>query len=102
MRTSQNKTWLAGALCALFLCAGCFGPMNATMRLKTWNRKIENRWLGEGVFLAFRYIPVYGAFFLGDVLIFNSMEFWGMDNPVAPPAPEDIQRVQELDAERMG
>lgn len=102
MKVQKNTTWLLGILCAVMLTTSCIGPMNASGRVKTWNRKIENRWLGEGVFLVFRYFPVYTACFLGDVLIFNSIEFWGGKNPIKPPKPEDIERVKELDAERMG
>jgi hypothetical protein len=30
-------------------------------------------------------IPVYGIAYLGDIIIFNSIEFWGGENPISPP-----------------
>jgi hypothetical protein len=53
----------------------CIGPFNATSRLHTWNREIENPWAAEAVYLPLRVLFVYPAFFVGDVLIFNSIEF---------------------------
>jgi hypothetical protein len=91
-----KRACLVGALSAVFLGAGCIGPMNASSRLKTWNREIENRWAAEGVFLVLRYVPVYAACFLGDVLIFNSIEFWGGENPIDPVDPERVSAIADL------
>lgn len=103
--TKTKKTVIAAALVVLAsLTSACVGPMNATSRLKTWNREIENRWAGEAVYLLLR-VPwggIYGLVFLSDVLFFNSIEFWGGENPVDPVAPERHQRVRELDARRHG
>jgi hypothetical protein len=95
-------TLVAGALLSTVLFSGCFGPMNASSRLATWNREIENRWVGEAVFLPMRIFYVYTVAFLGDVLIFNTIEFWGGKNPVDPVAPERLEAVRELDAKRHG
>ena len=83
---------------------GCIGPMKATQRLKTWNREIENRWGGEVVFVLFSvpYGGVYGLFFVADVLVLNSIGFWGGTNPVDAPDPERLKHVEELDAQRHG
>lgn len=92
-----------GFLCALALAAlgtSCIGPFNATSRIHTWNREIDNRWAGEGVFLVFRALPVYTAAFVGDVLIFNSFEFWGAKNPIDPPSKERLQALAEADDAR--
>jgi hypothetical protein len=95
------KRILAAAL-VLALTTGCFGTMNATSRLKTWNREIENRWAGQGTYVLLR-IPwggVYGLFFLSDVLFFNSVEFWGGTNPVDPVDPARLQALRAADLER--
>ncbi len=94
-----KKTWVLGALLAVVLGAGCLGPMNATTQLKTWNREIENRWVGEGVFLVLRY-PAYGLCFLGDVLIFNSFQFWGYENPIDPIDPARVAAIGDLEGYR--
>ena len=101
----MKKTVIAASLAVLSVfTSACIGPMNATIRLKTWNREIENRWAGDGAYLLLRlpYGGVYGLVVLSDVLLFNSVEFWGGENPVDPVSKERIRRVRELDARRHG
>ena len=101
----MRKTLLATALLAVMLfSSACIGTMNATSRLKTWNREIENRWAGEAVYVLLRipYGGVYGLVFLSDVLLFNSVEFWGGENPVEPVNPDRIRAITELDKRRHG
>lgn len=93
---------IAGALLSTVLFTGCFGPMNASSRLNTWNREIENRWVGEAVFLPLRLFYVYTVCGVADLLIFNTIEFWGGKNPVDPVTPERLEAVRELDKERHG
>lgn len=91
------------ALCLVaVLTAGCFGPMNASGRLKTWNQEIENRWGGELTYILLKipYGGVYVIFFLGDALIFNPIEFWGGTNPIDPVDPERRKQVKKLDERR--
>lgn len=101
----MKRTILISALLGVMVFAsGCFGTMNATGRVKTWNREIENRWAGEAVYIGLR-IPwggVYGLVFLSDVLVFNSLEFWTGENPVDPVDPARLVQIKELDARRHG
>ena len=92
-------------ICVLLsMSVGCIGPMNATARVRTWNREIENRWMGELVYTLFRvpYGGYYTVLFLSDVIIWNSIEFWGGTNPIDPPDPERLEKIKELDARRHG
>lgn len=74
-------------LAVAVLFQSCYGPFNATRSLHKWNGEIsENEWGQEGMFLVLNIIPVYGLWMLGDVLIFNSIEFWGGENPIDPPS----------------
>jgi len=100
----KKSALIVGLLILSVFSSACIGPMNATGRLKTWNREIENRWTGEGAYLLLRmpYGGVYGLVFLSDVLVFNAIEFWGGENPVEPVAPERLERVRQLDAQRHG
>ena len=93
-----KRSFLALAATAL-LCTSCLGPNNAVRRVHTWNREIENRWLGEAVYFVIR-MPVYIPCFLGDILIFNSIEFWGGTNPIDPPSPDRVQAILAKDAAR--
>lgn len=74
-------------LLALFLAlsimtTSCIGTFSLTNGLYGWNESITNRFGRAGVFFAFVVIPVYGITLLSDLLIFNSIEFWGGSNPV--------------------
>jgi len=76
---------VTAALGLTLLTVSCYGPFNATRRVHEWNGEVGNTWVNEGVFLAFVILPVYGFASLGDALIFNTIEFWGGENPVNPP-----------------
>lgn len=81
---SRRSSFLGLALCLLVLCQGCYGPFNAVRRIHNWNGTFENEWAQEGMFLVL--IVPYGLWTLGDMLIFNSIQFWGGTNPVDPPS----------------
>ncbi len=97
----RKNMFTRGLLCVLALGAlstSCIGPFNTTRRIHTWNREIENRWVGEAVYLPFRFVIMFAA--VGDLLIFNSLEFWGADNWIDPPAKARIDRLREQDEAR--
>ncbi len=77
---------IVGVLCLSIFASGCYGPFNMTRRVHHWNGTVsENEWAQEGVYLLLNIIPVYGIAVFLDSLIFNSIEFWGGENPVSPP-----------------
>jgi hypothetical protein len=76
--------------------------MNATRRMHAWNRGIENRWAGEAVYTVLCVVPGYLLAIVGDILIFNYFEFWGVENPMAPPSPGQLKEIEELDEDRHG
>jgi hypothetical protein len=83
----MKKRMLAGALALSLLATSCLGPDNLFNGLHEWNKKAtDGKWGNEIIFVAFTIIPVYGFAWLGDVIIFNSFEFWGGKNPIEPPA----------------
>ena len=86
MRKSIKAATLASLLLLGSLTSGCYGPFNLTRNLHHWNGSIENKWGREGVFLVLAIFPVYAICMLGDAIIFNSIEFWGGDNPIKPSA----------------
>jgi hypothetical protein len=100
----KRKILVTALLGVMIFMAGCIGPMNATSRVKTWNREIENRWGGELVYVLFSipYGGVYGVLFLSDVILWNSIDFWGGENPIDRVDPARIQALRELDKERHG
>ena len=73
----MRKAFLALALaCTLFL-SGCLGPNNAQRSTLAWNATLtEMNWLNEVLFL-FPLGIVHALAGFGDVLIFNTMNYWG-------------------------
>ena len=86
MRKSIKAATLAGLLLFGSMTTSCTGPFNLTRNVHHWNTSIENKWGEEGMFLVFVILPVYGICMLGDAIIFNSIEFWGGENPITPTA----------------
>jgi len=79
----MKKSLLAAALALTMLGTSCLGPNNAFNNLNRWNQKVtDSKWANEGIFLVLNIIPVYGLWYYGDILIFNSIEFWGGENPI--------------------
>jgi hypothetical protein len=77
--------------------SGCFGSFALTRKLWSFNKNIsENKFVEWLVFLVLVIIPVYQLFTLGDAIIFNSIEFWTNDNPLAQGGAVENERVVEL------
>ena len=64
------------------LLTGCTGPFALTKKLHIWQTGFEDKWVDEVAFLGCIIIPAYPIATLGDALIFNSIEFWGGENPI--------------------
>ena len=75
---------------------GCYGSFSLTSKLHNWNGQVSNaKFVNELVFLGLCIIPAYELCCLGDALIFNSIEFWGGQNPVAMKAG-DVEEGQVM------
>lgn len=102
----KKATYFALAALAL-LGAGCVGKNSSFCLhrgLSEWNRTWhEEKWMNELVFVGLHIIPVYQICKLGDVLIFNSIDFWTGDNPMkgafagVDPQGEEYQIVSNGD-----
>ncbi len=77
------------ALCLLgLLTPSCLGPFNAHNSLRNWNAELTDQdWINEVAFIGLHIIPVYGLAYLGDILIFNTVDYWSGDNPISEPGP---------------
>lgn len=62
---------------------GCTGPFKLTKKVHAWHRGQDGKWVDELCFLGVVILPVYFFATLGDAIIFNSIEFWGGENPIA-------------------
>ena len=83
---------LAPCLLACALATSCIGPFNTFNGLASWNsRATESKILNELIFAGLVIIPVYQLAGVADALIFNSVEFWGAENPIGEPKPFQSQ-----------
>jgi hypothetical protein len=74
---------LVSALTLGLFCGSCLGPNKLFNGLHDWNMQVsDSRWVNELVFLGFTILPVYGIAYLADIVVFNSIEWWGGDNPM--------------------
>jgi len=78
--------------------SGCYGPFNLTRKFYQWQdeagtsvsgKSVDKKWGQEGVFLITGI--AYAVTFLGDLVIFNSIEFWGGKNPITAKNVKSIQ-----------
>lgn len=70
-------------LAASITMTSCLGSFNAWTGLRDWNDGLTNsKFLDNLVFWGLNIIPVYGIFALGDLIIFNPIEFWTGSNPI--------------------
>lgn len=93
----MKKSIISTALAVSILCTSCLGSFSAFNGLKDWNQELsDSKFVNNLVFWGLNIIPVYGLFFLGDVVIFNVIEFWSGSNPIAMSEGEfETQIVQK-------
>ncbi|MGI0015958.1 MAG: DUF3332 family protein [Nitrososphaera sp.] len=82
----------------------CYGPFNLTRTLYKWNSNVKGtgdvntKWMRELVFLGLVILPAYGFSLLLDALIFNSIEFWGGENPIKMSRHGEDGQIQTIQA----
>ncbi len=83
------------ALAMLTASTGCIGRNHSFAlfnNILDWNRKCsDNEWVNEIVFLLFCFVPVYGISLFADAVVFNSIDFWTGENPIASVQGTDAQ-----------
>lgn len=63
--------------------SACFGSFNLTRKVYGFNKGVSNdKFVRELVFLAFNFVPVYGAAGFIDAVVVNTVEFWTGKNPI--------------------
>lgn len=80
----MKKNVLCSLMATSLLFTSCIGSFTAFTSLRDWNESVtDNQFGNELIFIALWVVPVYQIATLGDLLIFNAIEFWGGDNPIA-------------------
>lgn len=81
MNTLLKKAAATLAVGITLATTSCIGPNNLYNQVHTWNSKVsDSKYLNELLFLGMNIVPVYGVCWIGDHLIFNSVEFWSGKN----------------------
>ena len=83
----MKKALIALTLCSTLSLPSCLGPNHLYTNLGNWNATVtEMNWLNEVIFLGLNIIPVYPIFLWGDIVIFNTIDYWsGKDTWPADP-----------------
>ncbi len=92
----KKALFAALALCSLVaMTTGCIGGKNGfslTRKVYQWNQNAaDERWVNEILFLGCCIFPVYGLSAFADAVLFNSIEWWSGDNPIASTTGVDAQ-----------
>ncbi|MEW7278737.1 DUF3332 domain-containing protein [Aquimarina sp. 2201CG1-2-11] len=94
----MKKQTICIALATSILFSSCLGSFSAFNGLRDWNDGVtDSKFLDNLIFWGLNIVPVYGLFFIGDVLIFNTIEFWSGSNPVAMNEGDIETKVVEKD-----
>ena len=84
----MKKALLATVLALGLGSSSCLGPDHLYNSVKNWNAELsEQDWLNEAVFLGLYISPVYEIALLGDVVIFNTIDYWSGKNTIKDPGP---------------
>jgi hypothetical protein len=81
MRAKKAGTAVA-LLCGITLLSGCYGQFALVHTLYKANGQVQNKWARSGLTALMVILPVYEFAGLGDVIIFNPIEFWSKKNPI--------------------
>ncbi|MCY2686252.1 DUF3332 domain-containing protein [Salinimicrobium sp. TH3] len=80
----MRKLILCSVLSLAFLTTSCLGSFSAWNNLRDWNEDAaDNKFVNNAIFWGLNIIPIYPLFYAGDVFIFNLVEFWTGENPIA-------------------
>ncbi len=90
-RHSLKTRGITAVLCLSMFASGCYGPFNLTRQVHHWNGTVsDNEWIQEGIYFFGGIAYALAAF--ADSLVFNSIEFWGGENPVPAPTAQVIEK----------
>ena len=94
----RRPHWMAVSLVALACgISGCYGPFYLTRKVWKFNGEVsDNKWVVEVVHLICLALPVYSIAGAADGLIFNSIEFWTGNNPLAQASADGVKATRRI------
>ncbi len=94
----MKKVIMSLMLASTLMFTSCLGSFHAVTGLKNWNDGVSNnKFINNLVFWGLNIVPVYGLFALGDVIVFNLIEFWSGSNPLAMNDGDKETQIIEKD-----
>ncbi len=83
----MKKALLPLVLALGFATSGCLGPDNLYHSLKNWNANLsEKDWVNEVVYIPM-HIFVLPLALIGDIVLFNTVNYWSGSNWIKDPGP---------------
>jgi hypothetical protein len=89
---TKKVRFISACLLISIILAGCYGNFALTRKLYEWNGQVGDKFMNNIVFWVFNIIPVYGAVNFADAVVFNLIEFWTDENPIA--ISEGVEKIQ--------
>lgn len=91
------KKPLIAALLSLGLFSSCLGPNRLINKLYDWNlTATDDKWQNEGIFVVFNIVPLYPLAWIADIVVFNSIEWWGGTSVIdKQPAKADTTKKKK-------
>jgi len=88
------KKIILSSIASSILLTSCIGSFSAFNGLREWNENVtDNKFGNEIIFIALWVIPVYQIASLGDLVIFNTIEFWDGTNPIAMEEGDKEEKI---------
>lgn len=78
----MKKALFAAMVACAVVMTGCTGSFKLTSSIYQWHSSFRNKLTDEGLFIVSAFL-CYPFTLAGDLLIFNTIEFWLNDNPLA-------------------
>jgi hypothetical protein len=91
MKKNKIIVAVAAFLSCSFLFSSCIGSFALTNKILDWNKSVGDKYVSEIVFICFNILPVYEITVFADAVIFNSLEFWNQENPIAANTVKHVQ-----------
>lgn len=87
---------LASSILSLsVLNTGCYGSFPLTKMVYKFNGQIDNKFGKQILFWVFCILPVYAIGGIGDIFIFNLIQFWTGSNPLSSVEGEKSQLMTD-------
>ncbi|MDR1417187.1 MAG: DUF3332 domain-containing protein [Prevotellaceae bacterium] len=81
IRVSVAALLVGVSMVLMSSCVGSFGLFNKVLR---WNKTATNsKWINELIFICLHVVPVYEISYFVDGILFNTLEFWTGQSPMA-------------------